>query len=126
VVLQAPQLALSVVVFTHALPQSIGNELLPQEPPQPGGLPLQVAVPLVGGTQTAHVVPQEPREVELSLTHAPLQSCMPAGQVQVELWQTFPPVQACEVPVVLQAPQLFTSLLVLTSQPFEPIPSQSA
>jgi hypothetical protein len=125
-VLQAPQLALSVVVSTHALPQSIGNELLPQEPPQPGGAPLQVAVPLVGGTQAAHVVPHDVREVELSRTHVPLQSCMPVGQVQVELWQTLPPVQACDVPAVLQAPQLFMSLLVLTSQPFEPIPSQFA
>ena len=66
------------------------------------------------------------RDDQFKLTHVPLQSCMPAGQVQVEFWQTFPPVQACEVPVVLQAPQLFRSLLILTSQPFEPIPSQSA
>jgi hypothetical protein len=90
---QPPQLLLSVIVFTHALPQSVGNELLLQELVQPGA-PLQVTVPLVGATQGAHVVPHDVREVELSLTHIPLQSCMPAGQVQVELWQTFPPVQA--------------------------------
>jgi hypothetical protein len=121
---QPPQLLLFFIVLMQAFPQSVGNWALPQEPPHSGGAPLHVAVPLVGAAQAMHVTPHELIEVDVSLTHVPLQSWLPAGQTQVELWQTFPPVQAWEAPVMLQAPQLLASLRVLTSQPFAAIASQ--
>jgi hypothetical protein len=123
---QPPQLLLSSMVLTHAAPQSSGYAALLQDPPQTGGAPAQVAVPWVGGVHGAHVVPHEPREVELSFTQVPVQSCMPAGQAQVEFSQTFPPVQACEAPSVLQAPQFFESVRVSVSHPVDARPSQFA
>jgi hypothetical protein len=119
---QPPQLALSLIVLTHAFAQSVGNARLLQVLAQTGTTPLQVAEPFVGGTQGVHMVPHELTAV--SLTHAPLQSCIPTGQTQTEFLQLLPPVQACEAAAVLQAPQLFVSVCVLTSQPFDAIPSQ--
>ena len=81
-------------MLTHALPQSLGYAAVPQESPQAGGDPEQVAAPCVGGVHAMHVVPHEVREVEVSLMQLPEQGWVPAGQTQVESAQTFPPVQA--------------------------------
>ena len=121
---QPLQLLLSFMVLTHAPAQSVGEETLSHTLPQTGTTPLQVAAPWIGATHGAQVVPHELREVEVSLTHVPEQACVPAGHTQAEPWQTFPPVQACDAPAVLHAPQLFVSVRVLVSQPFESIPSQ--
>jgi hypothetical protein len=123
VVPQAPQLLLSVAVFTHAVGftagQGVPNPVVVQAVPQL--VPLQVATPLDGAAHAMHIVPQE--LVAVLLTHVPLQSCMPAGQAQTELWHVLPPVHTFAEP---QPPQWLGSLVVLTSQPLETSMSQSA
>ncbi len=119
-----PQLFLSVVVLTQALPQSVGYATLSHSSPQTGAAPVHVAVPFVGAAHGAQLVPHDVIEVDLSLTHVPEQSCVPAEHVQAELTHTFPPVQARDAAAVLHAPQLAALVRVSTSQPFDSTPSQ--
>jgi hypothetical protein len=94
VVPHPPQLLGSSIVLTHALPQSVGYIARSQESPQTGGDPLQVASPCKGAVHATHVVPQDVRDVDVSLMQVPEHAWVPAGQTQVEATQTFPPVQA--------------------------------
>jgi hypothetical protein len=102
----APQLPLSVCVFTHAEPQRLGNEALGHVATQ---LPLpHVSVPLVGRAG--------------QVTHAMPQSSWPALQgLQTPPVQLDPVGHACP-----HVPQLPWSTDVSTSQPLAGLWSQSA
>ncbi len=91
---QPPQLLGSFMVLTHAVPQSVGYAAWPQESPQTGGDPVQVAPPCVGAVHALQEVPHDVRDVDVSLMHVPEQAWVPDGQAQAEATQTFPPVQA--------------------------------
>jgi hypothetical protein len=101
---QPPQLFGSDVVFTHALPQSVGREAWLHEAMQ--FAPRHAVVPPVGAA--GHVA------------HMLLQAMVPDGQ----LLQT-PPVHPAGH-TVPQAPQFFGSVMVLTSHPFAAFMSQFA
>ena len=101
---QAPQFFGSATVFTHALPQRLGNEALLHAATHVE--PLHAVDPLVGAA--GHVA------------HVLLQSIVPTGQ----LLQTLAPQPAGQLEPHM--PQFFASLDVLTSQPFEARPSQFA
>ena len=75
---QPPQLALSVVLSTQALPHKLSDppQALPQAPPS------QVAVPSEGATHPAPQAPQFCGSV-MTFAHVPLQFISPTGQDSV-------------------------------------------
>jgi hypothetical protein len=109
----APQLPLSVFLFTHAVPQRLGRVALGQVATQV--LPaVHVSVPFVGAVgQVAHV-PPTPFTLPQRSVPAPHLLQMPPVQL-------VPVAQTCP-----QLPQLFLSVAVSTSQPFAELPSQLA
>jgi hypothetical protein len=95
---QAPQLLLSVAVFTHAPPHEV----------VPAGQAQAPAAQLVPPVQALPQAPQLALSVDVS-TQAPPQAVVPAGQVHTPATQDLPPVQALP-----QAPQLALSVDVFT------------